>query len=83
MKLDNDAAVNLPVIDVSNIDSKTAEKLLKATSEWGFAFRGSQGLGIIREEIDQAFDQVRLTSSLPDMNADHIQVSTILHAVTT
>ena len=41
MKLDNDAAVNLPVIDVSKIDSQTAEKLLKATSEWGFVYRVS------------------------------------------
>ena len=83
MKLDNDAAVDLPVIDVSNIDSQTAEKLLKATSEWGFVYLGSQGLGIAREEIDQAFDLVRLTSSLPDTIANHTQVSTILHAART
>lgn len=55
---DDDMNVHLPVIDISNVDAQTADKLLQAATKWGFVYLSIQGLGISPEEIEQAFDLV-------------------------
>ena len=59
--LDN-AQVQLPVIDLSNPDPKTADELVSAAATYGFVFIKSNGTDMIPKGVDKTFELVRCTS---------------------
>ncbi len=50
MPLEDDMNVDLPVIDISNVDSQTGVKILQATSRWGFVYLSIHCLGILPQD---------------------------------
>lgn len=55
-------SLNLPVIDVSLLNQKTAEALVSAATKFGFLYIKSAGSGIRADVVDGAFETVCLIS---------------------
>ena len=60
----NGTSEQLPIIDISNPDSHTGDRLLQAASEWGFVYIKNQGLGFTPEILDRTFGLVKLATWL-------------------
>lgn len=49
---------NIPVIDISQEDTQTADQLVAAAAQHGFMFVKGQRLGFTSHVLDDAFDLV-------------------------
>lgn len=56
--------VNIPVIDISNMDTQTGADLVNAIAKWGFVFVKGKGKGFTPDVIDATFQLVRSCASV-------------------
>ena len=62
MDLYSSPVEQLPVIDVSKIDSQTGDQILEAASKWGFLYIRNHGFTV--EFLERIFDLVRVDTAL-------------------
>lgn len=58
MQLVSSPVEHLPVIDVSELDSRTGDQILEAASKWGFLYIRNHGF--TAEVLERTFDLVRV-----------------------
>lgn len=56
----NDPSLQIPVIDISNVDAEnTADQLVDAVTRYGFVFVKGEGIGFTKPVLDNAFELVK------------------------
>lgn len=55
-------SIGIPIVDISEFNQETADALLEAASTMGFVM--IEGSGFSKQEVDDAFDLVRIAIHL-------------------